>query len=229
MLRKTLSCDNPYSLWICICIPWAIFLMWSISSWCSSGEGGGTTSMFCAATVYPCFPEVATAFLCLWWAYWKKILKFDHVFWLVAWRRHYLMLSLKIAVCDSWVIPFETTMVSAIVCPLFACIISPSSIFLSTMPGVLRCHRSPSSWQSFPLGWFNLLLHISRIIYVAYLGRTIFRILLASPPVVKWRLVPPPLLFSFSNLHQRRFIFETELDFAQNFQFQALGLWHFPW
>ena len=96
---------------------WKGKLIWSIASCCSSRAGSGTPYMFCTPVLYPPFPEVVTAFLCLRWDLWKNILNCAHVFWSVAWRLHSLMSLLQIAICSRKVIPFDTIVASEIVCP----------------------------------------------------------------------------------------------------------------
>ena len=89
----------------------------SITSCCSSGEGGGAPYIFCTVVVYPPFPAVVTAIFCSRCARWKNNLYFAHVLRSADCCLHSLVSSLKIPVFASRVIYFDIIIASEIFWP----------------------------------------------------------------------------------------------------------------
>ena len=100
--------------------------------------------------------SVVKAIICYWWAKQKKVLNPAHVLRLVVCRLQYWMSSLKVAICAKSVIPLDTVIVLAIVCPPARANYKPFYNFLIKRYMGSVGSYGPIIFTAFPQGQFCL-------------------------------------------------------------------------
>ena len=141
-VRTYISCASPSISWHCYCMTYVMSCRDSMDFFCSSGGAGGVTPYMVCTAVYPPFNTVVTERCCSQCTRWKNTLNAAHVLRSEGYLRHSLMLLLNTTVCARRVITFETTITSAMICPL----VRTNSLPLSSC--YMRRVRDSDEWYA---------------------------------------------------------------------------------